>query len=31
VLEQAPGTSVTFTILRGDEKLEKKLVHGDLI
>ncbi len=31
VLEQAPGTSVTFTIRRGDEKLEKKLVRGELI
>ncbi len=31
VLEQAPGTSVTFTIRRGDEELEKKLVLGELI
>ncbi len=31
VLEQAPGTSVTFTIRRGDEKLEKKLVLSELI
>jgi hypothetical protein len=30
-LEQEPGTSVTFTIRRGDEELEKKLVRGDLI
>jgi len=31
LLEQAPGTSVTFTIRRGDEELEKKLVLGELI
>ena len=31
VLEQAPGTSVTFTIRRGDETLEKKLVLDELI
>ncbi len=31
VFEQAPGTSVTFTIRRGQEELEKILVLGDLI
>jgi S1-C subfamily serine protease len=31
ILEQAPGTSVTFTIFRGDEMMEKKLVLGELI
>jgi len=31
VLQQKPGTSVTFTIRRGDEELEKKLVLGELI